>query len=375
MKISERDKKLLYFLAIFVVLAAAFFFGYQKMTEKTLEYENKYIELNRTYNDLHIKSLKLEKYIADTIANKALYDNALEKFAAGNTQEYIIMFLAGVEDKTGLWLSQTSLNEPIAIYRLGEMASTNPSPTKYTLPSDLQGYKTTMSLTYDGTYDQVKAFVEYIENYKERYSIDSISFSYKMEEKKLNGTIQLSQYALIGSREFNNVTVPTVPTGTENIFSSSTFNGGMGSLEETGGARIIYDYDMYMILSPNTSDIDSVIMGIKDSEESVISNNSNKTENVTVKVTGTKGNYRVQYQIGDITYPAANYAMGVEYDPGNTLDLLIISSKRTGAEDLSGAKVTIINETDMVLNTKVVGDDEYSPRYISYDKQGNIKSY
>lgn len=375
MRLSDKDKRLLYFLAMFLIIVAAFFLGYQRLTDKTLNLHNDYTRLNATYSDLQIKSGKMEKYVADTAKYEEDFNETVKKYAAGNTQEYLIMFLSRAEEQTGIWFSQTSFNDASEIYVLGNYESTNPSSTGFKLNIDLKGYETIINLTYEATYDQLKSFIKYVEDYSERYSIEAVSFSYEKESKKLNGSIQLKQYALIGNRTFVNADIPSVSTGTDNIFDSSSFTGNNTAIKDSDGASIINDYDIYMLLGSSKADVDSVILGLKNDDSSVISVNSNKTEEVTITLTGKEGKYRVSYKTGNEQYPLANYDIGREFKPGTTMDMLIVSSKRNDATDLSGAKVNIVNETDKDLNCKIINDDEYSPRYILAKKQDNIKTY
>lgn len=375
MKLSDRDKKLLYLLAIVGIILLAFFFGYRNITEATTEYEREYSVQNAKYTDLKVKHSKLAQYQADREKYELLYNAMLAEYPAGYTQEYLIMFLANTEDKTGIWFSQASLSETTQSYTFGRYNSSNPSDTRYKLDSDIEGYTTTISLTYEATYDEFKKFITYMENYHEKYSINSISCTYRDEEQTVSGTLEITQYAVVGNREFTNVKVPAIAVGTDNIFDSATFSAGNGSYDDTDGARIIYDYDLYMILSADTSDVDSIIMGIKNDDTTMITANSNKTEDVIIRITGEEGSYRIQYKIGDTQYPSANYDMGAEFTPGNTLDLLVISNERADSKDLSGAKVTIENESDMQLNIKVVNDDAYNPRYTAYSVNGEVKTY
>jgi len=372
---SGRDRFLLYFLIAFLLIIGSYFLGYKNLVEATENSEREYAVLNRQYNELYGKHNNIDTYVIDAAKFERYYKSVLATYPAGNTQEYLIMFLKKVEDETGIWFSQTSLNEGTDVYTLGDYASSNPSDTSYKIGTGLTANRTIISLTYEATYDELKKFISYIENYKEVYTIDSISFSYKDEEQKISGTIQLSQYAVLGDREFTNVTIHTVPLGTKNIFSSSTFKGSYGSYEDTDGASIIYDYDLYMILSPYTSDVDSVIMGIRNDDQSILAHNSNRTEKISMTITGSEGSYRVNYAIGDLKYPSVSFELGDEFYPGNTLDMLVISGERIDATDRCTAKLTIVNESDMRFSIKIVGDDSYSPRFILESKEGDVVVY
>ena len=87
---------------------------------------------------------------------------------------------------------------------------------------------------------------------------------------------------------------------------------------------------------------------------------------------GTK--YYVSYNIGDVSYPE-NFEQGVEFDPGEKLNLAIQSSKRKNNKDKSGVKLVIDNETDMPLNVKIDGDDTSDPRGKIASRIGKVQIY
>jgi hypothetical protein len=88
----------------------------------------------------------------------------------------------------------------------------------------------------------------------------------------------------------------------------------------------------------------------------------NSVQSVTIVVSGTNNNYKVSYKLGDKMYPADNYFEGADFNCGDSIDLLVISSDRTGTEDKSSVKINITNSTDKAVNLFVYGDDAKSPR-------------
>ena len=109
--------------------------------------------------------------------------------------------------------------------------------------------------------------------------------------------------------------------------------------------------------------------------DSVLTANSNGKLDVKVRFFGTAGSYKVQYSIGDKTYPLTDYNAGVTFEPGNTLDLLIMSSPRIDSSDTGSIDLTLTNDSDMPLNVKVCNDDTKSSRVNITGRTGDITLY
>ena len=378
LKISEKDKKLLLILLAFVILTCAYYLGYKNLTDLTQKYNQEASTLKKKQTDLVQKNSNREKFISDTNNYKNTYNLIFSNYSNGTSQDASLAFISKLEMITGSWIKSTTLSDTSMIYTFGNDNSTNPSASGLKVYStDMQGYKTTLTLTYEAKYDQWKNLIKFVNNYYSKNSIDSIAMSYNAVTGLVSGTMTLSTYAITGSqRPF---TAPKIDssTGTDNIFSSNAFDSSKSDLIDENGEYILSEYDYFILLNASTSDVDSCIIGKKDdaSRESIISANSNTTEGVTVRVAGSVGNYTIQYKIGNTTYPAANYNNGVSFTPGNTLDLLIMSSSRVSNSDLSTIKLNIVNDSDMTLNVKVCNDDSKNPRVKYEGKAGSVNIY
>lgn len=376
LKVSEKDKMLLMILIAFGILAASYFFGFQKLTDMTQKYQNETTVLRTKQKDLIQKNKDKDKYISDTEKYKNEYNVTLSNYANGTAQDASLDFLNKVEMITGTWIKSTTLSDTTQIFTFGDVPSTNPSNAGSKVYStDMKGYKTTLTLTYEAKYSDWKKLIDYVNNYYSKNSIDTIAMSYNDVTGLVSGTMALSTYAITGSQrpfispKFN------LPTGTDNIFSSDIFNSKKVDNADQNGEYILSNYDYFITLNAATSDVDSCIIGKKNNKESTISSNSNATEKVEVKLTGSSGNYKIQYKIGNITFPAKDYENGVSFEPGNTIDLLLISSSRVSASDKSGISLNLINESDMPFNVKVYNDDIENPRVIYESKTGNVIVY
>ncbi|MEF2587898.1 MAG: hypothetical protein U0M55_08490 [Butyrivibrio sp.] len=379
MKITDRDKKLLCVVGAAIIIFCAYYFGCRILINKTQEITETISALNKEHNALKLMLANAKKYTTDTESYNSKYDEILNKYDSGNTQEYSIMLLKEIEDRTGAWISQAGLAQTEEIYTFGEVTTSNPYAEEGSkvYHSDYVGNKTTLTLTYQATYDQFKDMINYINGYKYKFTIDSISMSYTAETDSVSGSLVLTQYAITGGdRKFNNVNITNVLNGTDNIFHSGIFSGGE-NLSTENGDNIIVDYDYYFSLQADGSDMDPVVFGPKNDStgSATVSAAGNEMQDAYVRFFGENGEYYVQYSVGDKKYPAAAYDDGQLMLPGEELSMLVISSKRSGNDDKSGVNATIVNDTDMTLKIKIANEDGGNPRFVLKDYTGDVVVY
>lgn len=218
-KISDRDKKLLIILFSFMIVAASFFFGYNKIVEKTTAYETEISALKNKKNDLTSKLVNKKKYVEDTKTYKKYFDDTLAQYANGSTQLSSIEFLNNLENLTGTWIKSVAFTNPTSIYTFGNKISSNPLNSGVKAYStDLVGYKTTLTLSYQSEYDEFKNLVELINKYNTKNTIDNITVSYDEANGYVTGTMSISMYAVTGKdRAYKNPEFD-IETGKDNIF-------------------------------------------------------------------------------------------------------------------------------------------------------------
>lgn len=373
---SDRDKKLLIGLLIVAILGGSWWLSGKIKTENE-KYKTEYEELKVRYNDLETKNAYRATYQKDTETNTTLFNQVMSAFNTSLSQEQTLLFYTAVEKNTGVWLSQTSLGTVSQIYSFGKLGSSNPSKRgQKVYDTDNIGITTTSNVSYQCTYEQLKEVLTYLREQGKKVTINSMSYSYASATDIVSGTMELAFYAIAGSdRPAMDTDIKDVYIGTENIFNSSSFVGS--GAETTYKDKIITDYDMYLIVNRTGADKDAVICGQSGdmSNQTVISSNSPGFENVTIKVTGREGDYKVSYQVGAAKYPAENFEKGAPLICGNSLDLLIISSQRGASTDTTAVNLSIINETDIALNAAIINDDLEEKRIIINEIVGAVTFY
>lgn len=378
LEITERDKKLLIILAAVLLVAGGYLFGFKNFIGMKEKYDQQTSEYKSKYRDLSTKNNNREQYEADMITYKNEYNSILASYESGVGQDDSLEFLAKVEQITGSWIKSTTFTDTSTIYTFGNATSSNPATSgNKVYATDMKGLKTTLTLSYEATYAQWKNLISYINNYYSKNSIEAISMAYNAVNGTVSGNITLSTYAITGNQRAFSTPKISLPTGTDNIFSSNLFDGTSSVLAEDNGDSILSSYDFYVLLNSEKSDIDSCVIGEKDdvTKSSVISSDRNETEDVMMRFSGKAGAYRVQYQIGSTQYPTTDYSSGVAFEPGSSLDLLIMSSPRLTESDYSGANIRLVNDSDQALNVKVVNDDATKTRVKITEQSGNINLY
>ena len=110
LKISERDKKLLVVVLAVLIMALAYFFGFQNLSDQVDTLSTKKTTLETTQRDLKEKNNNKQKYVNDTMNYLKQYDNLLDRYAAGSTQPNSIDFFNKTESVTGTWVRSLSLS-------------------------------------------------------------------------------------------------------------------------------------------------------------------------------------------------------------------------------------------------------------------------
>ncbi len=377
MKLKDSDKNLIAILICVLLVFCAWFFGFRNITAKTEEIKTEADELEKELANLRKLAAGKDQYIKDTENYSKDTDSRYLMYDTGFSQEYTIKLIEQIQTETDVWIKSASLNSTQPIYTFGQITSSNPDRAgQIVYSSDKRGYSTSVSMSYQGSYEAVKAMIEHINTYKYKCTIDSLTTSYNSDAKLVSGMITVTFYAITGEGRVPNIPSISNPLfGTGNIFDSSIFNAG--STESNNGEDILTDYDMYMSIQASNSDMEAIEMALKDDVTgySKIIDEDNSSKNVTIRVTGEDGNYRISYKVGNVTFPVASYNDGEALNVGNRLTMLVLSSERMSIDDDSEAEVSIINESDQIFYIKVVNEDSSNPRFKVKYKSGEVVIY
>lgn len=374
--ISERDKFLLCLVGSILVIFLAYYFGFRNFTDKTNELESEINTLQVKYDDLKDKADNAAQYKEDTEKYNLIFDGGLAVYDSGFSQKATLIFTTELEAELGVWLRTVNMPDAALVYTFGNVTSSNPSSSGAKVyNTDMQGYKKTVTYSYECDYDTFKDMLAYILDYDTVYTIDSVSCSYNEEDELMSGNITISQYAVTGSdREYYESDIDSINLGTDNLFVSETNpNRVIEAVDEFG---LMTNYDIALSLSSEGSDLSSVVLGRRGYTSSQVSANTNDNVPVVINIAGENGEYTISYSVGDEQYPNSDrQSFDLSFNPGRSLDLMVFSSARESDDDKAGAGVTINNESDMTLNIKVVNDDSANPRFNVESANGAVRYY
>ena len=365
MRLSEGTKKLLYLAIAVLIGVGMYFLVISPANEEKEKLETEVTALEARYNDLVEKQKNEEFYRSDTTLQLEKYESILAEFAPGTTQPHQILFVDGLEDKYEYDVSSLGL-APDEIYYTH---STNPM---------IQGVHAELTMNYEGSYKGIKELLYAVKQNPERMTVSSMSLTYDKDSHKLGGVVVLNMYAVTGTdRTLDPADPGDVEIGRNNVFDKTDTTGAADAnnpYAATNGEEIITDYDQYIMINPATSDASAVIVGTKDNKDSVIQTDENAPQLVTVKYFMKGDKYYVSYNIGEMTYPQ-DFAAGQEFNPGENLNLCIVSTNRKDSEDKAAVKVTFVNQTDKALNVKIANDDSANPRFKLVNYEGDVQIF
>lgn len=287
MTMSNKDKKLLVYLIAIGIVALVYFFVAQPNLDKqqklAIESDNLRMQVNH-YNDIYNN---LENYEGKVAKAQTEYSETLDKFFVGLNQENTLINIKDMEEATNTWISRISFQESQIVMGSGgeNVVSEGEEPIEgedlTVSSSGLTGMKEDLNLEYSCSYSDFKRFIEYIQNYDQRLFITSINATYSPDSNKVEGTLVLSQYAILGTDKENVAPeLSGIGVGVDNIFS--TLKGVPQNEESTLTVETIEDTE------GENADSEENTSGEEASQENSSEEDSAGQEQSTPAPTGNK---------------------------------------------------------------------------------------
>lgn len=363
---SKSNIKILLVLATIAVLGLTYMYVFKPNMDEKKSLESEIETLEKKYADLKAQDAKRDEYLAQIEENKAYFNEQISNYPATLDQEISVMFIKGVEkDKGNLQFDVNSvgLGQPSLFYTLSGSTSEEEGASGY------ECYSAKLPIVYEGSYEGLKDFVDYIMAYKYRMNISSFNISYNSADDIYSGSVELNAYCVAGADRVADTVSVNVDNGVYNPFL-----GGEGAVTPTSsshdsddGASISADHDILIALNnANNDSTDGIILSAGGSDTYVTSS-ENSVVDVTITVAEQDGKNMVTYAIGD-----SSYSMELADDE---LTVYVESNDRVDSNDTNGVKVNVENSTDVPVYVKVSGDDTTSPRFEIGSKTGVVKVY
>lgn len=230
--ISERDLKALLGLGMLLMVALAYFIGFQVFLKNFRETSTLNNELQIKVNDLRVKEANKQTYINETDQYNKQIKDLIMQFPSKVTTEKVIFDLDGLRKKLGqLQYDSTTLSMNSVFYPQQQASSTE-EETSLAKNEDgtLAGYEQGVILVYCSevtldfqklSYQSLKQLIEEVHHYDGRLTIDSTDLEFDSETGLLTGTFVFKFYSLEGSpHQYKAPDITGISSGLKNIFGT-----------------------------------------------------------------------------------------------------------------------------------------------------------
>lgn len=402
---SQREKNLL--IIVSCVLAAVLYFQFiftpkqeeiSQLENELFDVQTRYDQVMQNINSLQSRKEKIKKITASiSESTSVLYPTLI--------QEKIILALDELINETGVMAtigfsqisaqavqpftggtyespqsSLSSLANQYAGLTTDETVVEESGETHSLTTSNSTVEVMSIGLSFTGTYEVVKAFIDAIQSWEYNLVLSNLSLT-PLNENEVSGSTTLEFYAVPKlsdqDQEYLEWTLENT-YGKELPFSSGAASGAYSSTMEQLLASGVKVYDFMMLVRSSASDLPAVTIGkaLDETRESYLFTDKNEIEPVTIAFKQDGEKYYYRYETSEGAYPS-NEELGIELTPVNeTIEMQIMSESRVEATDQVGVKLKVINETDLVVNIDIKDDDTAAPR-ISVNSEGftvNVKN-
>ena len=401
MKINKREKTLLFVLALGVVG-----FGYYKVVwdyqyNKLKDLKSKELKVKQEYND----DVKMVNSIEPNKEEINIFNSEIQNLTSGFysniSQPNIILELNNLMNDAnvkGTMNFSEIKTMPVMDKQDGDSSSKSEDDEN---PNQIQGIvndynnitdkkkneggkdkkseeiynlsQMTVSLSVNGTYDNVMKFMKSIEENPKHINILNFNLSAQTDGNvSANMNIQLVAIPKIDASKEEFITADE-KYGKENPFSGASVVG-TGTIEnELENSKVKNDF--LMTVRPINSDLPTIVLGKSDDKDkkTYLNNDENSVSNIEMYISGDNGKYYYKYKVEGKSYPTKFEGNGEEFKPnGNDINFEIFSEKRVNKDDKSGANIKIVNSSDKEVNLIINKDDEKSPR-VNVTTDGKVK--
>lgn len=359
---SKNNIKIILVLLAIAMVAGVYMYVFKPNRDDTESIKAETETLEAKLNDLKEKDKHRDQYLEDTQSYYERFDVLLADYPAALNQEVSIMFMKGVEDARNNEFSiQTAgLGRPEQFYSLGGTAQ---------VPEGYVCTRAAFPISYVGTYNSLKEYIDYIMAYPYRMNISSINIAYDTEQDIATGSVSMNAYAIAGGDRVPETVDVDVEHGVDNLFLGGADSPSTQSYsyDTDNGAGIVSNNDIMITLNNAANDTAAGIVVSAGGSGTNVTSSANSVETVELHVYEQDGKKYADYAIGDDSYTVEITSSDVK--------IYVESAERVDSDDKNGVRLNVKNDTTMVVFVKVSGDDVASPRFSLGSKTGTVKVY
>ncbi|PKM57878.1 MAG: hypothetical protein CVU98_03900 [Firmicutes bacterium HGW-Firmicutes-3] len=354
---SNRDKRLLGILGIAIIGLILYYAVYRPITIKKQALEEEMVAIEERVATLRTEYDKMPFYLEETEVAQTRIKEIQEALPAELSQERAFKLLFDIEN------TFSNIN-------FGNVTFSNVETLAYS--NELNDETTEMAIrqnvvsNLDLSYTDLKAFLRYISNYKDRTVLTNLSMNLLEEENKITTTLVMNMYGLVGvEREIEPVIFNTVPKGKAQPFDSPNLRITPQTVTNrvTDGTG-----DLFITLKPTRADGYAQVIGLTNDpgQRSYVTGDGNNVVQANLRVFVENGNYYATYVMNGITKSRQSFEVG------QALELELYASNRVDDNDLVGMNLTIVNQTQLPLYINKIEEDSTKPRLNIVSTEGEV---
>ncbi|MGL4338362.1 MAG: GspMb/PilO family protein [Turicibacter sp.] len=388
MKISKKEKLLLVMLVALLLGVVYYQFIYTKQNEKIAgleversEVQTRYNEIMETIQTLDQRQEKINIYQTTIQTNSQPFyptlvqENLileLDKFLTDNKIEGNISFTqittAAVEPFASGEVAKPQSSLKPLMDEYNNFTGSQPNETANGEGAVAQTSSTTVeqvkvSISFNATYDNLKAFIRQLETYERQIVITNMSVTPGINDV-VSGSMNLELYAFpkfeTVDQDYLNWTLDN-KYGKETPFSGIGASVGINTIEDLGKVQAAKN-DFVVLLKSTTSELPTFMMGVGSdtTQASYINSDNEQIEEVKLELTQDGDQYFYKYNNATQSFPSSG--SGLAFTPGKDINVLVTSEARVTVDDLAGIRLNVVNNTDKLVNVTITGDDTENPR-------------
>jgi len=364
MSLSNSNKMVLAIMAIGIVFLAYYFIPYKSLVNKETLIRTEVSTLQTEYNSLVLELQKKDEYIAGTEAAKVELDRLAGLLPQNLPQENTIALVYDMEQTLGIEITSFTMTDEV-------VDKSYEDPTN--LENSEYGIKASLTTQVTCTYDQLKELLNYVNNNKNRMVLTDLTLVSNIASGDITTSIILSSYGLrLFGRENVEASLGEFDYGKNSIFEPYDAYSAAYEVSDSLSTSEEDVADFFIYLDPIKSDRTTTTLGKTGDPagETFLLDDNENISNGEINFFQIDGVYYYRYKIGTSSYPV-NYTQGYVFEPGEELEVQIFSADRLDDSDVSGLNLTVINDTDMVVNIVYYSEDFDNPR-LTVNSEGPV---
>jgi len=228
-----------------------------------------------------------------------------------------------------------------------------------------------VNIAFNSTYDNMIKFIDSIQNNAVDISITNVN-TVSPGGDVLQGTMMLNFYGVPKLDSFIEeneewVWKDLVQFGKNNPFTSNGVSAAFAGITNS-------KFDFYMSVKPESSDLPTVTVGKAGDENrsTYVYADSNTTENIEYQFKKESNKFYFKYKTGSNSYPSDG--TWKEFAPvvNDSAIVKVYSTPRNGKTDSAGVNIEVVNTSGLKIRFEIENDDKTNPRIYFKDAKSVI---